>query len=155
MTLLFDQLTSAGVIPTLSIGVTSTRNGMTEAQRVAVSQIVERSQAQVAHHGDCIGGDSNFHDICRRMGLWIVGHPPTNPKYRAWCDVDDLRSEKDYLVRDEDIVRESTWMIAAPKNNKWIPHSGTWATVTITRRLEKPLALVFPGGTVQYERWLA
>lgn len=136
-----------------SIGFTGPRIGMTVAQAASVSSLIQKSNAVVAHHGDCIGGDAQFHKICRGMGLWIVGHPPINPKYRAWCDVDDLRTEKDYLIRDKDIILESKRMIAAPKTTQWIPHSGTWATITTARQLLRPLAIVYPAGTVEYALW--
>ena len=30
----------------------------------------------VAHHGDCLGADAEFHELCRETGLKIHVHPP-------------------------------------------------------------------------------
>jgi hypothetical protein len=53
---------------TRHIGFTGTRHGMTPAQRHAVSQLIAElaaGAAFTAHHGDCVGADAEFHDLCR------------------------------------------------------------------------------------------
>src|SRR5262245_38799399 len=61
------------------IGFTGTRHGMTPSQRLAVTAVVHEvahDSGFVAHHGDCVGADAEFHDLCRVEPLsTIVVHP--------------------------------------------------------------------------------
>jgi hypothetical protein len=149
------------------IGFTGTRSGMTSFQRRKASQVVcdiiggDRELLVVAHHGDCVGADKEFHDIVRGYGCAVCIHPPIDKTYaagiKAATHVDGAKTErrepKTYMARNADIVAESDLMIATPAESTEQKRGGTWATIRMARKAGKPLAIVLPGGTVQYERW--
>jgi hypothetical protein len=78
----------------MKIGFTGSRNGMSHEQRVSLRAILTFVQHLLSspdgaiefHHGDCVGADSGAHDIAMEAGCYIVIHPPSNDKLRAYCE---------------------------------------------------------------------
>jgi hypothetical protein len=106
------------------------------------------------HHGDCVGADVEAHKIALTRAHRVTVHPPIDDSNRArLTSGTHWRVPKPYLVRNADIVSESDVMIACPFEADEQPRGGTWATIRMTRKAGKPLALVLPDGTVSYERW--
>lgn len=141
----------------LHVGFTGSSDGLSPAQVSAltlVCQTIDQSHPGkiIAHHGDCIEGDQTFHDIARSLGWWIVGHPPINSYKRAFCQFDEVRALGEYLVRNKAIVSESVRMIACPKGLLEELRSGTWSTIRYTRKLGRPLQIVYPDGQIVKER---
>jgi hypothetical protein len=132
-----------------NIGFTGTRQGMTEAQRSALRGLLDGGAGEF-HHGDCIGADSQAHDIASKCGYRIVLHPPTNPSERAWREAPGQRKrpEKPYLDRNKDIVRETVSLIAAPAEPEEQLLSGAWSTVRFARKMGRPVFLILPDGSV-------
>jgi hypothetical protein len=130
------------------IGFTGTQHGMTDAQKSALRDLLDGGAGEF-HHGDCIGADSEAHDIAAQCGYTIVLHPPTNPAKRAWRDAPLKRDEKPYLTRNKDIVTETASLIAAPADPEEQLRSGTWSTVRFARQRRKPVFLILPDGTVK------
>lgn len=140
-----------GGIHAMHIGFTGTQQGMTDHQKKQVRKVLEDlykiGGKNIFHHGDCIGADSDAHDIAANIGYYIVVHPPIKSSKRAYrtsicCEV---RDKKDYLVRNRDIVDESDFMIATPSTKKEILRSGTWSTVRYTRNYgSKGLVIIDP-----------
>lgn len=58
-----------------------------------------------------------------------------------------------FMDRNQAIVDESEFMIAAPLEFTEQKRGGTWATVRMTRKAGKPLTIVWRDGTVMRERW--
>jgi hypothetical protein len=145
--------------PLPQIGFTGTRHGMTPSQRSAVSAILEEAThcaGFVAHHGDCVGADAEFHDLCRMNPLSvIVVHPgPVDDLPNQAGRVGDSRRENlPHMRRNKNIVMSSTVMIAAPFEPVEQAYGGTWRTVEMTRKAKRPLAIVWPNGAVTKERW--
>ena len=140
----------------IHIGFTGTRRGMTHAQAERVSELLHRFNEFRAHHGDCVGSDKDFDTIVRFIPSCrgIVIHPPLDESLRAYCQIrlacDGIHLPKPYLERNRDIVTGSDYMIATPK----APHNtggGTWATIRECRKVEKPLAIVMPNGSIAFE----
>lgn len=132
----------------MKVGFTGTRRGITPEQRVAVFGLLVG--VTEAHHGDCLGADAEFHEIITSLGgIKRVGHPPSDPKSRAWCQFDELLPEKDYLARNRDIVEATELLIACPGEDTEMHRSGTWSCVRYARKLSKPIRLVYPDGTVE------
>lgn len=132
-------------------GFTGTQRGMTAAQRDALRGYLRGIRGEF-HHGDCIGADSQAHEIADCMGYRIIGHPPSNPSKRAWRTCHELRPEKPYLDRNKDIVLETLLLIACPRETQEIHFSGTWSTVRFARKQSKSVVLIFPDGAVSQSR---
>lgn len=154
----------------LHIGFTGTRKGMTDAQQRTVLAYMQKLRwpdpdravhlTMTLHHGDCEGGDEQFH----RIGSFniieptggagvdkIVIHPPDDDTHRAFCKTapwDEVRDPKPYLARDADIVLETGLLIAAPRSMKEQRRgSGTWATIRMARQLDRPIFIAWPDGS--------
>lgn len=137
---------------TLSLGFTGTQEGMTIPQYQRVHMIVVNLKPSHAHHGDCIGADAQFHDICRMCGVYVIGHPgmdefKRSPK-RANCQVDEVRPTYPYLLRNTYIVDAVDQMIGAPKGYEEELQSGTWSTIRKAKKKELTVYIVYPDGSV-------
>jgi hypothetical protein len=68
----------------MKIGITGTKKGMSTNQKISLCLLFEDFDIiDEFHHGDCIGADAEAHDILDG-NVYIVVHPPTIPKYRAY-----------------------------------------------------------------------
>lgn len=142
----------------MKVGFTGTRLGMTLPQLRAFQLTVcdiDTHDLVISefHHGDCVGADTQAHDFMqtvRKVEVHI--HPPIDPKHRAWNHADVLYDPQKYHTRNRAIMRRADVAIACPENMKWRPGSGTWGTIVYARQRQKPLALIYPDGTVNWER---
>jgi hypothetical protein len=134
----------------ISFGFTGTRQGIAAEQKSALRNFLDGGAGEF-HHGDCIGADSEAHDIADACGYGIILHPPTNYSERAWREVPRhmMRPERPYLDRNRNIVRETASLIAAPAEPEEQLRSGTWSTVRFARKQGKPVFLILPDGTVR------
>jgi hypothetical protein len=145
--------------PLPQIGFTGTRHGMTPEQRSAVAAIVQgvaQGAGFGAHHGDCVGADAEFHDLCHMAPLSvIVVHPgPLDDlPNQAGRSGDSRREPVSHMRRNKNIVMASTVMIAAPFEMIQQAHGGTWRTIEMARSAKRPLAIVWRDGAVTRERW--
>lgn len=130
-------------------GFTGTQRGMTEQQLDGLSWLLSEGDVERFHHGDCIGADSEAHDLVRDLcpDVEIVIHPPFDNRKRAFNHGDKLREAKGYMERNEDIVEEAEILIATPSEFKEKIRSGTWATIRRARKAGKPVIIIFPDGT--------
>ena len=132
------------------VGYTGTREGMTKAQKKVIDIFFCDNDVSEAHHGDCIGGDEDFHKICRKHSIPVVLHPPEDERLRAFCK-GAVRVERPYpyLVRNQHIVNASDLLLAAPKE-EYEPDAmrgqGTWSTVRYARRSLSPMRVIWPDG---------
>lgn len=62
------------------IGITGTKKGATGLQLNALEYTIRKLKAREGHHGDCVGADSQAHDIMKELGLRVVIHPPHQSK---------------------------------------------------------------------------
>lgn len=118
---------------------------MNDAQKSMLRDALTGNPVTEFHHGDCIGADSEADAIARSLGIHIVIHPPTNSSKRAFCfqPGDIMWAEQDYLVRNEEIVAVSDFLIAAPKGNVEELRSGTWATIRYARKANKAVLMLW------------
>jgi len=135
-------------------GFTGTRNGLRNSQK---NSIIHQLQNEInigndieVHHGDCIGADNDFHDICANLILKnpnskikIVIHPPTDNKLRAYCKSNSVCKEKTYLERNKDIVDNTEILIGCPYDNEEKLRSGTWSTIRYAKKNNKTVLLFF------------
>lgn len=128
----------------MKTGFTGTQEGMTIYQSRALWIFLRNADPDEFHHGDCIGADETAHYIAKSLGIYVVGHPPANPKKRAFTDCDEWREPKPYLERNHDIVDESDEIVACPKSRDEELRSGTWSTVRYAIRKGKLEGLIYP-----------
>ncbi len=128
----------------IRIGFTGTRMGMTADQIAVATEILSTYGVDELHHGDCVGADAEVHDIAKDMGIVVVVHPPLNPRYRAWCEGDEMRDELPYIERNHNIVDETQRLIVAPRTEHEVRRSGTWATYRYAKSLNRTMWLLKP-----------
>ena len=135
---------------TMSVGITGTKEGLTEEQFSIAKDLFGVLWMTEIHAGDCVGVDAEIVTLVKELqpSVKTVGHPPTNPDFRAFLEYDEERSCKPYLKRNHDIVNESEYMFAFPKETKEVRRSGTWATVRYARKVGKQVLIIYPDGTV-------
>lgn len=123
----------------LSLGFSGTRFGMSPAQHSAVWCLISTLYARgpmVAHHGDCIGADAEFHAIVRfHLEARIVIHPgPEDDRARqAGCVGDERLPPDGHMRRNKAIVRASHILIGAPFEDVEQDRGGTWSTIRMGR----------------------
>lgn len=132
------------------VGYTGSREGMTAKQKQAVRLYL--FNADEGHHGDCIGGDAEFHEICIELDIPVVIHPPTDPKLRAWCE-GALRVEEElpYLERNMAIVKACEVFLGTPKERiepEPARGQGTWSAIRHARRVGRKHYVIYPDGSM-------
>jgi hypothetical protein len=122
-------------------GFTGTRNGLSNKQKESIIKLLSNKQNIEVHHGDCVGADKDFHDICTKLGFKIVIHPPLDSKLRAFCKSEYINKPKEYLDRNKDIVNSCNILIACPFSENEELRSGTWSTIRYCRKLKKDIII--------------
>lgn len=130
------------------VGFTGTRDGMTAAQMERVEDWLRLYDW--LHHGDCVGADAQAHLIGRMVGISIAGHPPRNPKKRAFCEFDLMFPTQDYIPRNHVIIDSTDELLATPKQMREV-RSGTWVTVWAARKRGKAVNIVYPDGSMEFQ----
>jgi hypothetical protein len=96
-----------------------------------LSRGTDRIEFTGAHHGECEGADLQFDDFVKTRfpHIKVVPHPANgNP-----------------LKRDKEIVGIVDVLIAAPRTDKEVLRSGTWATVRYAREKGIPVIMLSRG----------
>lgn len=136
----------------MRVGFTGSRHRITPAQVGAVASRLRMLRdvygADEFHHGDCVEADAAAAAVARELGLRVVAHPPTNPRFRAWFPSDEERAPLPYLDRDRAIVEAVAVLIACPRT--WVEEqrSGTWFTVRRARRRRIGRMVIGPDGAL-------
>lgn len=134
----------------MKIGFTGSRHGMSVEQMRKVRSLIrefDQPESLIAHHGDCLGADATFHEICGDFGMHRVAHPPKIEKWRAFCAAEEVLEPQDYHVRNRDIVIASHHMFATPNTTHEVERgSGTWQTIRLADELKVTCTIVFPDG---------
>lgn len=158
----------------LMIGFTGTRSGMSSLQlptvRGVVAGLAFLQQRVAAHrhvyglHGDCVGADLHFDQVCRELGLtrhyWPCSFDGNaDHSLRAYTgrigpDMSPAAIQFGEALnpakRNQGIVDAATVMIATPPTAMPVK-GGTWMTIRMTRKARKPLFLVLPDGDLIVE----
>lgn len=127
----------------IKIGFTGNRYGLKPEQEEQIKLLLDKYDNIIVSHGDCVGSDTEFHNICinyknthsdKKITIYIF--PPNNPKLRAFNKGDVLMEERPYLERNLNILKNSSILIACPiDKNKEELRSGTWSTIRQARKL--------------------
>lgn len=140
----------------LILGVTASRWGLSKAQKLTIIQFIHRYPIEELHHGDCVGGDEELHNLIRKLvpAARIVVHPPLDEKLRAFCRGDRVLPQRPYLQRNRDIVHSVDRLVGFPSGDREKPRSGTWYTIRYAAQRKKLLGYITPIGEVvrKYDR---
>ncbi len=128
------------------LGFSGTRKGMSKEQLDTVNELTV-ANFSIVHIGDCVGADVDMYNIAKRNNQLTHGHPPIDPKLRAYCDFDFIEEPKAYHVRNRDIVNACDLLIATPFEMSRQKKGGTWMTVNYAIEVGKPYVIVWPDGT--------
>lgn len=134
----------------IHIGLTATQLGGNKKQVATLETIL--SADVCLHHGDCIGGDAQAHQIMLELHgpSHIIVYPPENDSKRSFCKGYSYRHEpKPYLERNKDIVRQCHILVAIPRTDEEELRSGTWSTVRYARKLKKLVLIVQVDGSIR------
>jgi hypothetical protein len=123
-------------------GFTGTQAGMSVGQKRFFTVELQVREVTELHLGDCIGADFDAWKIAKFLGIRTVGHPPSDPKKRAFCTYDEEMPPAPYLERNHHIVDASAMLFGAPRINREEPRSGTWATIRYARRVHKEVVII-------------
>ena len=72
----------------MKIGFTGTQVGISEKQKEKLRELIVEYKPDEVHHGDCVGADASFDQLCCSLAIKRVIHPPINQSKRAFCDGD-------------------------------------------------------------------
>lgn len=128
----------------MKVGFTGTQKGMSKRQITALTRLVLGLDMVEFHHGDCIGANAEAHEVVRNMNtkVEIVIHPPSDPSKRAFKKGNFIRRELPYLERNQEVVKETRLLIAAPSSPQEELRSRTWATIRYARKVETPVLIL-------------
>lgn len=133
---------------------------MTPDQHAKFCRLVKALRPTEFHHGDCVGADAEASDAIRQLmpECKHFVHPSNLGKWRAFKEADFVYTQRGPLLRNQDIVELSDFMIACPKGYKEQKQgSGTWFTIRYARKAGKRTNIIFPDGytTQATERYLS
>lgn len=143
-----------------SIGFTGTRHKVNIPQFLGLREVLETisnrwgfySSPIVFHHGDCVGADAIAAKEAHFQGFIIWAHPCNIEKMRANSPYNQAYEDsKDPIDRNHDIVDASSVLVALPGTRHEVLRSGTWATIRYARQLKRPICLVYPDGSIEWE----
>ncbi len=133
----------------VTIGFTGTRNGMSKKQKEEVTNLIQDyldKQTNITIiHGDCVGADADFHEICSNLSSTIIIkiYPGKgNTDLRAYCKSDDIDEPKPYLQRNRDIVDNCDILFACPISKEEHVRSGTWYTIRYARKVGRTTKII-------------
>lgn len=135
-----------------SAGFTGTRHSITAIQRGHLLNVLTDANPREVHYGDCTGADYECFMFCCALRIWKISHPGNDETRRMFTLADDVRDPKDNLERNIDIVKESDYLIACPREMNEIRRSGTWMTVRYARAVSRTVVLIYPDGNVDIQR---
>lgn len=130
----------------VKIGFIGNRYGLTLEQKDKIIAILDKYDNIIVSHGDCVGSDTNFHNICLNYRnehpnkyIRIEIFPSNDLTLRAFNEPDLLRGEKESNIRRNfDIIKNSSILIACPiDKNKEQLRSGTWRTIREARKQKR------------------
>lgn len=150
---------SLGVGKEMKIGITGTRNGMNERQRLSLFNYLNSlpllfdlslSDGVIEfHHGDCVGADVEGADIAKNLSMRIVCHPPINNDLRGFFSSDEYREPKTYFARNREIVKECNYLLVFPFDNSPKKYGGTWYTYDYAIKIKKRGKIFYPDKEVE------
>ena len=137
----------------MKVGVTGTRSGITPLQKAALESLLHELAPSELHHSDCTGADYACANLANSCSIRTVAHPgESRGIYRAYHKSTVILLPQNNLERNRLIVRSCDLMIALLAGEGEILRSGTWMTIRYSRKLLRPLIIIYPRGIISRER---
>ena len=123
----------------MEVCFTGTREGMTDEQLKQVGELLAIAKPDRVRHGCAVGADRQFHALAEPGTRDLY---PSNPEQSRWALAnvvkgDNVCAELPPLVRNKEMVDQSTLIIATPRSAVEELRSGTWHTIRYARREQK------------------
>lgn len=132
----------------MKIGITGTRNPITQYQKDEVARILSSTtNADELHHGDCVGADLTVAEIAAGLGYRVVCHPPVKDELRAFHESTEIRTPHSYFARNRNIVDECDVLLVVPWTMSHQNTGGTWYTHDYAVKHGVPVIIIWPEGT--------
>lgn len=137
-------------------GFTGTRAGMTLRQGAVMREALKIGKPAIIRHGASYGADFEFHAMWREelpkrfADVW----PCQLSRAKLFDGQNNVAVNPlmPPLQRNEEIVKRSKFLLAAPHREMEEQRSGTWATIRCARRLKVPILIVWPRGILTLDR---
>jgi len=129
------------------IGFTGPRVGMTEMQAELVKNVLRyafNTGPVIGQHGDCIGADAQFDQLCVEMDIDTMCRPCTIASQRAYTAARIIAPPEHPLSRNKKIVETSSLMVSTPSTEVDELRSGTWSTIRHAQRINAPIIIITP-----------
>jgi hypothetical protein len=118
------------------------RNSLNCEQKHKIISILNKYDNIIVSHGDCIGSDTDFHNLCinyrndhpnKKIRIQIF--PTDDLTFRAFNEPDLLMVKKSKSERNLYIIKNSSILIASPidKNKEQTPFE-TWSLLRKARQ---------------------
>jgi len=137
----------------MKIGITGTRSGMNEEQRMRFRYHLLRVACEHVvtefHHGDCVGVDEEAAVMASNMGIQTVCHPPVDESLRAHHNSTIILGQKTHFARNRNIVDSVDFLFVIPYQDAWQPRGGTWYTHDYARKKGVETITIWPSEQVQ------
>jgi hypothetical protein len=143
------------------IGFTGTKNDLSDAQLLKLEAILSvlYEKGSIFRHGDCVGADAAAAYFARKIGYYVIAHPPDLPIFRAFTKPHESMPEKTYLERNRDIVDNSHYIISVPnkpvtleqilKCENGTRRGGTFYTTRYALLNKKSVYMILPSGDIE------
>lgn len=150
---LVQQIQQTLLLDEYRLGFTGPRREMNPAQHDSLRTLLQTLPGiQEAHHGDCVGADTQFHHLCLEQNIPIHLHPPTDASHRSFCQgATFVAEEQGYLKRNRALVKAADILVAVLRTDHEVQRSGIWASIRYARKARKLTVLVQTDGTAQLD----
>jgi hypothetical protein len=116
------------------VGFTGTKKGMSDNQKTQLKWLLHNLwRIKEWHHGDCVGADKESDTIVDRHSAAEIQRHPAGAAP---------------LQRNRRLVAAVELLVAAPRTDKEVLRSGTWATIRYARSKGIPI-IMLPRGARQ------
>lgn len=140
----------------ISVGMTGTLEGMSGAQLAKFEEIAmyltKHYVVEAFHDGMAIGSDEEGLRVFKGLGIWTVGHPPTDQTRMTKLLADLMLPPLPFKDRNRAVVDSVNLLLVTPLLiERSQPRSGTWATKRYAEQRNTPRLIIWRDGDVKQE----
>lgn len=133
----------------VKIGFSGSRQGMSATQKDILFNLL-KDKAGEFHHGNCIGADSEAHDMATVLNYKVCIHDPLN-QGSNWAGKRGALHypPMPYKVRNKNIVEKTAVLFACPL--AFDGKGGTWNAIEWAKRLKRQFYIILPNGDIYHD----